>query len=128
MVFKSSFVLTLKPLSFCEMNQSVILLFCMNLTYNYTPAPKGGDIIFDHYVSVCLLVTNFCHILSEKLQMLEILTLFIKHAKWWDSFLNKFNINLQLYADCTYYVYSLCIMGNVREETEDVVQSKFIIP
>lgn len=67
MVFTSSFVLTLKPLSFCEMNQSVILLFCMNITYNYTPAPKGGDIIFDHYVSVCLLVTKFCHIFSENI-------------------------------------------------------------
>lgn len=59
--------------------------------------------------------------------MLEILTLFIKYAIWWDSFFNKFNINLELNADFTYYVYSLCIMENVREETEDVVQSKFII-
>lgn len=40
---------------------------------------------------------------------------------------NKFNINLELNADFTYYVYSFGIMENVREETEDVVQSKFII-
>lgn len=42
-------------------------------------------------------------------------------------FLNKFDINLELNADFTYYVYSLCIMEIVRKETEDVVQSKSII-